>query len=165
MLMSKQEVVVLIGPPCVGKSTYRAKHFSDHFVVSSDAIVHALMQEQGKTYGDFFTLDFHHPLKKAYRRLLKERNEQAKNEPQVLFDMTHVTYKSRQRVRDQHPDAHWHGVVFGFKGREEDIIAVNRERKEQPIPEQVLRDMFVNFEPVQSGEFHSLTEVVALGNW
>ena len=55
---SKKELVVLVGPPAVGKSTYIASKFStdDVFVVSRDDIVDQVASENDMTYDDMFQL-------------------------------------------------------------------------------------------------------------
>jgi predicted kinase len=46
-------VTVLVGPPCVGKSTYLKKYDYD-FVISSDDVVEILCERAGIQYHDFF---------------------------------------------------------------------------------------------------------------
>ena len=54
----KKELIVLIGPPAVGKSTYIASKFKpdDVFVVSRDDIVDQVAGENNFTYDDMFEL-------------------------------------------------------------------------------------------------------------
>ena len=55
---SKKELVVLVGPPAVGKSTYIAQKFhpDDVFVVSRDEIVDRVSKDYDMTYDDMFAL-------------------------------------------------------------------------------------------------------------
>jgi predicted kinase len=55
---NKKELVVLVGPPAVGKSTYIANKFDskDVFVVSRDDIVDEVAKSMGLTYDDMFAL-------------------------------------------------------------------------------------------------------------
>jgi len=55
---NKKELVVLVGPPAVGKSTYIARKFdpNDVSVVSRDDIVDEVAKGMGLTYDDMFVL-------------------------------------------------------------------------------------------------------------
>jgi predicted kinase len=55
---NKKELIVLVGPPAVGKSTYIARKFDpkDVFVVSRDDIVDEVSKSMGLTYDDMFVL-------------------------------------------------------------------------------------------------------------
>lgn len=57
-LDEKKELIVLIGPPAIGKSTYIANKFApdDVFVVSRDEIVDKVSKEYNMTYDDMFVL-------------------------------------------------------------------------------------------------------------
>lgn len=55
---NKKELVVLIGPPAIGKSTFIAKKFKpdDVFIVSRDNLVDEVSNKYGLTYDDMFVL-------------------------------------------------------------------------------------------------------------
>jgi hypothetical protein len=57
-LDQRKELVVLIGPPAVGKSTYVAQKFpsDDVFVINRDDIVNYISDGIGMTYDDMFVL-------------------------------------------------------------------------------------------------------------
>lgn len=57
-IQKKKELVVLVGPPAVGKSTYIAQKYNpeDVFVVSRDNIVDEVSSSKGFTYDEMFLI-------------------------------------------------------------------------------------------------------------
>jgi hypothetical protein len=69
-IFHKRELIVLVGPPCIGKTTYISNHFdlSEHLVINRDLIVDGVSAENNFTYNDMFAYppadsagDFIHP--------------------------------------------------------------------------------------------------------
>lgn len=69
-IFHQRELIVLIGPPCIGKTTYISKRFNlaDCIVINRDIIVDEVANEIGLNYNDMFvypppdcTIDYIHP--------------------------------------------------------------------------------------------------------
>ena len=50
----KKALVVLVGPPSVGKSTWTKKYFPDSYIINRDDIVEEVANSYGWTYDDMF---------------------------------------------------------------------------------------------------------------
>lgn len=51
---SKRKIVVLVGPPSVGKSTWTKNNFPDAYIINRDDIVEKVASKYGWTYDDMF---------------------------------------------------------------------------------------------------------------
>ena len=52
--MEKNKMIVLVGPPSVGKSTWIKSNFPDAYIISRDDIVDLVSINYGWTYDDMF---------------------------------------------------------------------------------------------------------------
>lgn len=157
-------VTVLVGPPCVGKSTY-LKKFDYDFVISSDDIVEILCERAGIQYHDFFKYSSNSDLKKQHQTIFKQLIIESKNFEHVVWDLTNLTTKTRKRIFNYYPQATFKAVVFDFQGSESLILKRNQLRFKQHgkyVDEIVIKDMFLSYEPVSDDEGFNDVSVVKL---
>jgi predicted kinase len=168
--MNAQNVTLLIGPPCSGKSTYITTQNFD-YVVSSDNIVTQICEEKNIPYGDFFNFNFNHHLRKLQRKRFEKSIKESKEYKNIVWDLTNLTRKNRQHAMSFYKEVEFHAIEFSFKGMEQKIIGINKKRGIQTgkfISVKSLSNMFNAFEsPTKNEGFISLViidQVAAMPN-
>ncbi|GAA6172046.1 hypothetical protein NBRC116592_17160 [Colwellia sp. KU-HH00111] len=149
--MPFNKVTILVGPACVGKSTYLLDKAYD-YVVSSDKIVNDVCNEKEISYSDFFNLNFHHTIRKYQRKLFMQSINDSKHYRNIAWDLTK---KNRQQAMSHYPKAEFKALNFSFNKYEQQIINLNNKRNSKGlkvVPEKVLKQMFKSYEPVNFAE-------------
>jgi len=149
-----QEVTLLVGVSCSGKSTYLKKQ-GPSFIVSSDIIVEEICAENKITYSQFFQLPMTHHTRKEQRNRFNNLVNESKNKPHVTWDLTNLTAFERKRAMSHYPIANFKAIVFEFKSFELKLIALNERRNSvsgKYVPESVLLNMFSKFENISKNE-------------
>jgi len=152
--MKSQQVTVLIGPACTGKSTYLIKNHFD-YVVSSDNIVDELIKKNGMSYSQFFLLDFNDPLRKKQRRMFYESVKRSKNHKNIVCDLTNLTKANRSKVFKNYPDAIFQAIEFNFQGFEDRLLFNAEKRGKETgkyIPQETIMGMFSIYEKSTKSE-------------
>ena len=147
-------VTVLVGPPCCGKSTYLATIDHD-FVISSDAIVEILCQQNDLHYHDYFQLPDNHRLKKQHHCIFERLIDESRKYKHVIWDLTNLTRQRRSEIFRYYPKAIISAVVFQFKGKEALLLARNQQRflsQGKYIDDSVMKEMFKRYQPVTKSE-------------
>lgn len=161
-MTNKQIVTIFVGPPCVGKTTYRDQHTYD-YVISSDDIVTDLCLEFGLSYRQFFQLSANSEIKYEKNKRFEASIAQSQHEKHVVWDLTNLTVTARKSIMQHYPNAEFNAVVFEFKGFEATILARNTIRSEatdKSIPPNIILSMMQSYEPVSLSEgFSSLIHV------
>jgi predicted kinase len=95
--MSKKEIILLVGLPGSGKSTW-VKDFlsenSDYVVVSSDDIIEAYARSVGRTYTEVF-YDYMSNAEVEYNIRLSSSISEGKN---IIVDRTSLSPKARRKI-------------------------------------------------------------------
>jgi predicted kinase len=155
-------VTILVGPPCVGKTSY-LKDLDYNFVISSDDIVEILCQRKGIEYHEFFKYPSNSPIKKQHNEIFKQLIIESKSFAHVVWDLTNLTKKSRNRIFNHYSQADFNAVVFDFVGNESLILERNRLRFKQHgkhVDESAIKNMFLSYEPIDlEEEFTDVTSV------
>ena len=163
--MTKQQVTVLIGPACTGKSTFVQRSKFD-YVVSSDDIVEKIIHGNNLTYKEFFELEFNHPIRREQRTLFFKSVQESKKYKNIVWDLTNLTKANRKKIFKHYPNANFHAIEFVFKGKEYFISKTCRWRYQETgkfIPEDTLKTMFDKYESVSKLEgFDTISREEAL---
>lgn len=145
-----REVVLMVGVPYSGKSTYIAEQMKlnpNCIVISRDALIDKL---EGTNYNDKWKRANQNEIDAKLKEKLKEANKN-KSVSKVFVDMTHMSKKSRRKT-------------LGYFGTDWDKSCVvmlpnittiqNRTqvRKDKFIDESVIERMMMNFYPPLHGE-------------
>jgi len=147
-------VVILVGPPLVGKSTaikeWKKSFKGELTIISRDAI---LLEQHGS---DDYAEAFKSVNQKKVNTLLNESIEDANaNRENVIIDMTHMASK-RRRINLEFFDNDYYKVAIIFPAlKREELLERNKKRSKEEnkfIPEYVIDSMCKSFEPIKDTE-------------
>lgn len=85
---------VLVGPPCIGKTTWVLEHAPSAFVVSRDDIVEEVAAVNGLKYDDVVVNERYVP--KIETLLAERRSKAILSKRDIVVDMTNLTRKGRR---------------------------------------------------------------------
>lgn len=149
-----KELIMLVGMPCSGKSTFIEKFsnkFNDFIVISTDNIIEDRAEKQGKTYNEIFKDEI-----KSATKEMNERLAQAiQNGDNIIWDQTNLTVKSRKSKLSSIPKDYQKVAMYV----ETDLKTI-KDRNVRPgkiIPESVLDNMWGSIEvPSITEGFHAV---------
>lgn len=166
--MTTASVIVLVGPPCSGKSTYLTSLCYD-IVISSDEIVELLCQEHHLAYHDYFLLPADHKIKQQHIERFNQCVAQSKKiVPSkkfitVVWDLTNLTRRSRKIIFKHYPKATFKAIVFEPKGHEALLRKRNVARCKltgKYIDDSVLQKMLARYQQVSADEGFSQIDFI-----
>jgi predicted kinase len=145
-------VIILIGPPLSGKSTWIKNNFQsvDVEVISRDEIVKEVFGEDD--YDKAFSLV---DQKEVDKLLVSKISESANNHRNVIIDMTHMTSKRRKFNLSFFGQEYYKLAVIFPILKEEEYIKRNSKRSEEEsktIPLKVIKSMISSYQPVSKSE-------------
>src|SRR3982751_371035 len=128
--VDQPEILILIGVPGSGKSTWAKKLVDssdkEYVMVSSDAVLDKIAQEKGLTYSDVFkdyigvaTMQS----KQAFRQALESKSN-------IIFDQTNVSKKKRKGILQQLPKDYIKVAVV-FETEDKEVLKRLKSRAEQ----------------------------------
>jgi predicted kinase len=153
--MNKPKVILLIGHPLVGKSTWVRNNYPNAKVISRDDIVL-------EVYGsDDFNMAFDYVDQKEVDKILTQRLiEAGLQSDDIIIDMTHMTRKRRMKNLMKFPNHTKVGIVFPHLTDDDEIIRRNQIRlytEKKSIPISVIKDMIKNYqEPTKDEGFDEI---------
>jgi heterogeneous nuclear ribonucleoprotein U-like protein 1 len=142
-LKNVPEILVLIGVPGSGKSTWAEKHVmvtgKQYDVVSSDAVLEQIASEKGLKYSDVHK-DY---IGLATAKAKQTFREAIAAERNIIFDQTNVSKKKRRGILQQLPKTYRKiAVVFNTEDNVVKQRLIERaERTGKHIPDFVMKDM------------------------
>lgn len=156
-----REVVVLIGAPGSGKTTWRRDFLTrnpDYVVVSSDDGVEARAVADGVTYSEAFA----GAISKADDEAREAFAAAIKDGKSVIIDRMNTTKRSRDRFLRRVGDT-YRKVAVCFDTPREVVEARNAERRTygRAVPDFVIASAFERFDPPGYDEFDIVFSVPA----
>lgn len=143
-------VIILIGPPLSGKSTWVRQNFPEINVISRDEIV---MEVYGSRN---YTEAFKKVNQKEVDRVLDERLKEANlSKENVIIDMTHMASKRRKKNLNYFSDDYYKlAVIFPILSDEEykrrNDKRIQEENKDLPM--HVIKSMISSYQPIKETE-------------
>lgn len=143
-------VIILVGPPLSGKTTWIRNNFPTTEVISRDEIV---MEVYGsRNYTEAFNNVDQKEVDRVLDSRLKEANQMKKN---VIIDMTHMASKRRKQNLDYFSDDYYKlAVIFPILSDEE-YIRRNKKRIEEEnkdLPMHIVKRMISSYQPINPEE-------------
>lgn len=141
--MNKPNVILLIGHPLVGKSTWIRENHANTKVISRDDLV---LQVSGT---DDYNMAFNSVDQDEIDKLLKSKLlEAGMTTEDVIIDMTHISSRRRMKNLRKFPNHNKIAVVFPHLD-ENEIIRRNQHRlltEKKSIPLSVVKNMIETFQ-------------------
>lgn len=148
--LKKPFVVILIGPPLSGKSTWIRNNFPDVEVISRDE---TLMEVYGsRNYTEAFNNVDQRRVDAVLESKFKNANDEKKS---VIVDMTHMGSKRRKMNLNYFTDDYYKiGVIFPILSDEEYQRRNEKRKKEEnkDIPFNVIKRMISQYQPIREDE-------------
>lgn len=142
-------VIILIGPPGSGKTSWIIKHRQDQIIISTDNLIEAWASERGLTYSEAWASaplgDIEKQMKAEYRAaLLEDKN--------IIVDRTNMSKKIRHKLLC-HVPTHYkkYAVLFEVDRKELDRRLLLRPGKH--ISAFVMASMMARYEEPTKEEF------------
>jgi predicted kinase len=147
-----KELIMLVGLPGCGKSTYRKPHAMDF--ISSDHFIEEFAQAAGKTYGEVFA-----GFAKQAEVLMYAHMDDllANGTRQIVWDQTNLNAKTRQKKLQKFNEAggkDYRKIALFFEPDMQLTLARNEERRAfgRDIPLHVLESMYDSIEVPKKAE-------------
>jgi len=143
-------VIILIGPPLSGKTTWIRENFPTTEVISRDEIV---MEVYGSRN---YTEAFNNVDQKEVDRVLTQKFLDANKEKRnVIVDMTHMVSKRRKQNLNYFTDDYYKlAVIFPILS-EAEYERRNQKRIEEEnkdLPMRIVKSMISSYQPITSDE-------------
>jgi putative nucleotidyltransferase with HDIG domain len=155
---TKGEALILVGPPMSGKSTWMKNNAKGYKVISRDEVL--LKMAKTDNYTDAWAKVDQDKVNAEYERYKKEV---VKTEKEIVFDLTHMTAKGRNRSVQGLPREMKRTCVV-FLTSLETLAERNLKRTKEEnkhIPDYVLKNMMTSFEfPLISEGFDEVRYVL-----
>jgi predicted kinase len=145
-ISSSPEIVVMVGLPGSGKSTYIKQHFSDHVIVSSDDYIESQAAAANSTYNDVFSTH----IDDAIANMNEMFDAAIRNNENIVWDQTNLTPWKRKQILDKVP-RYYRKIAVVFDLPEEER-ARRDQRPGKTIPPHIKDTMFASFKPPTEAE-------------
>jgi len=143
-------VIILIGPPLSGKSTWIRENFPTTEVISRDETVIEVYGSRN------YTEAFNNVDQKEVDRVLTQKFLDANTaKKSVIVDMTHMASKRRKQNLNYFSDDYYKlGVIFPILSDDE-YVRRNQKRIEEEnkdIPMRIVKSMISSYQPITTDE-------------
>jgi predicted kinase len=140
-------LVVMVGLPGSGKSTFIKNNFAGYTIVSSDDIIQKKADEEGKTYTDVFKKY----VGMASGQMKQDFKNAVRNNENIVWDQTNLTKKKRRGILNQIPD-HYYTVAVTVDPADDVRYSRMTGREGKDIPMEVIRNMEKSYQPPSKDE-------------
>jgi predicted kinase len=95
----RPEIIIMVGLPGAGKSTYINTHYPTYTLVSSDAYIEAKATEMGSTYSNIFQ----DTISAATANMYQTFERAVENNDNIVWDQTNLSAFKRKKIIDRVP--------------------------------------------------------------
>lgn len=138
------EIIMLVGAPCSGKTTWRQLNCPDYELIDTDSYIERRAQELGKTYGAVFDSE----IRAAEADMQQRLRFAVARGANIVWDQTNMTRRSRLRKLGMIPKF-YHRAAVVFQVEPDELVVRNQVRAQntgKEIPWSVIRSMIDGFE-------------------
>ncbi len=150
MKLKEPFVIILVGPPLSGKTTWIKQNFPDTEVISRDETV---MEVYGsRNYTDAFANVDQKEVDRVLQQKFINANLQKKS---VIVDMTHMASKRRKQNLDYFSSDYYKlAVIFPILSDEEYEIRNKKriEEENKDLPMRIVKSMISSYQPISKEE-------------
>lgn len=150
MKLKEPFVIILVGPPLSGKTTWIRQNFPDTEVISRDETVMEVYGSRNYTEA-FANVD-----QKEVDRVLQQKFIKANSEKKsVIVDMTHMVSKRRKQNLDYFSSDYYKlAVIFPILSDEEYEIRNKKriEEENKDLPMRIVKSMISSYQPISKEE-------------
>ncbi len=150
MKLKEPFVIILVGPPLSGKTTWIRQNFPDTEVISRDETVMEVYGSRNYTEA-FANVD-----QKEVDRVLQQKFIKANLEKKsVIVDMTHMASKRRKQNLDYFSSDYYKlAVIFPILSDEEYEIRNKKriEEENKDLPMRIVKSMISSYQPISKEE-------------
>ena len=142
-----KNIIVLIGPPCSGKSTWVDNNIKDYIRISRDMLVESMFVDRG-TYSEIFRSLTEDEQKSIDVQLMKEYKLALAAGENIVIDMTNMSKKSRAKFLNGYKELknyNKHAKVFFVSEDEFSRRNEMRSFSGKSIPHHLYFDMVKRF--------------------
>lgn len=146
-------LIMAVGLPCSGKSTFIDGQFNLITILSSD---HNIMQrlKRNETYAG----SFKKYVDEAVKEFFADVEKYGKLASDIVIDRTNLTVKSRALILDKFP--HHNKVCFDFSVGKETHASMIAGRPEKIVPKEIIESMAKSYEkPTKDEGFDTIYRV------
>lgn len=150
---NKPMMIMMVGLPGTGKSTFINQNFKDLNVVSTDNIIEQMASEKGITYSEAFN----DCIKIATKKFFEQISNNVESNVSFVVDRTNLSTNSRKKILDLIPSEYNKiAIVVSLNDETEHFRRLNN-RPGKIIPDHVVQTMKKSFEmPSKSEGFHKI---------
>jgi predicted kinase len=154
----EKELVIAIGLPGTGKSTYIKRKYNNYIIVSNDSVVERLASKLGATYNQMFDALGRDNIIEMGK---KEFMAALKRDKSIVLDNTNLTKAIRKQYLKLAPDYRKVALVFNISKGELAKRLKSREQKTgKSIPPDVMKKMEKDYEePNKTEGFDEIIKV------
>ena len=159
LLKNAPLITILIGPMCVGKSTWLEKNHKDEVILSRDIEIKNLyLKKHGVTvgYNDMFYDLTNEEFKSIDKILVAKYVDAIRNKHSIIVDMTNISKKSRRRYLSQFKQNTYNKKGILFLKDYEEIKNCASTRPGKKVRENILIDKMRGFMMPDYDEFDEI---------
>lgn len=154
LVETKQPILILlIGPPASGKSTWIKNNRKNEVIISRDNIVEELANKKGLSYSESF--NDKELQNEANQRLQKDIHFNFYNEKDIIVDMTNMNKSSRSKFLILGKQKNYYCIGIVFEVEKNELYRRSEQRKNETgkeIPNEVIDSMLSRYEKPSEDE-------------
>lgn len=140
--MTQPHIILTVGLPCSGKSTYVKQHYPDHTIISSDLFIEAEADRLGKTYNEVFS----EKTKEAEKWFNETFDYCLSKKQDIIIDRTNLSQKTRRKYIDKAKSNGYRVSIIVVEASKKLHKKFIEQRSNKTVPESIMFAMASAYE-------------------